>query len=195
MRGKSIVHIHVISEILMLCFPSGGAGNGNNGDGNGNGGNNNGNNGNGNGNGNGNNGNGDNNGGGKGNDGDNNTTPPPPSNTSSAAPPSATSSPATGGGSGSGLQLQNGKDAQDLNAKFQTLSASSPCDAGENACVGDAFAQCVNGEFVITNCAGGLVCAALPLVNAPGTSITCTTQQDAIDRITRTGATGGLTGN
>lgn len=43
-------------------------------------------------------------------------------------------------------------------------------------------------------CAPSLVCAALPLVNSAGTSITCTTSADAATRIAATGATGGLTG-
>lgn len=41
--------------------------------------------------------------------------------------------------------------------KFATLTANSPCTAGENACVNSQFAQCVNGKFVLTGCAGGLV--------------------------------------
>lgn len=108
---------------------------------------------------------------------------------------------------------QNGLDAQKLNAKFQTLSASSSCTSGQNACVNGQFAQCVNGKFALTACAGGLTCFALPLVNSAGTrfvqlhavifdvvltrfttSITCDTQADAVARIANTGATGGLTG-
>ncbi|RPD53902.1 hypothetical protein L227DRAFT_616589 [Lentinus tigrinus ALCF2SS1-6] len=85
--------------------------------------------------------------------------------------------------------LQNGKDALALNQKFATLNANSPCTAGENACIGTQFAQCVNGKFVTTPCAGGLTCAALPLVNSPGTSITCTTSADRDARIAATGAT------
>lgn len=65
--------------------------------------------------------------------------------------------------------LANGQQAQALNAKFQGLSASSACTAGENACVNGAFAQCVNGQFVMTPCSGGTVCVALPLVNSAGT--------------------------
>ncbi|OJT09141.1 hypothetical protein TRAPUB_14400 [Trametes pubescens] len=87
--------------------------------------------------------------------------------------------------------LQNGKDAIALNQKFATLTANSPCTAGENACVNSQFAQCVNGKFVTTGCAGGLVCAALPLVNSAGTSITCTTAADRDARIAATGATAG----
>ncbi|KAI0358979.1 hypothetical protein OH77DRAFT_1493941 [Trametes cingulata] len=87
--------------------------------------------------------------------------------------------------------LQNGKDAIALNQKFATLTPDSPCTAGENACVDSKFAQCVNGKFVTQACAGGLVCAALPLVNSPGTSITCTTAADRDARIAATGATAG----
>lgn len=112
-----------------------------------------------------------------------------------------------------GFKLQNGKDAQALNAKFAALSASSACNgmilntfnisfvidvfvhaAGDQACIGSGFAQCVSGKFVVTSCGATLTCAALPLVNKPGTSITCTTQADAAARIKATGATGGITG-
>ncbi|KAI0695703.1 hypothetical protein BC835DRAFT_1414672 [Cytidiella melzeri] len=106
---------------------------------------------------------------------------------------------ATGGISGRSLKratftLQNGQDAQKLNAEFATLTASSSCTAGQNACVQGQFSQCVNGKFVSFPCSGGLTCVALPLVNSPGTSITCDTQADAATRIAATGATGGISG-
>jgi hypothetical protein len=65
--------------------------------------------------------------------------------------------------------LQNGKDAQALNVKFQSLTASSPCTSGESACVNGQFAQCVGGKFQLTPCAASEQCVALPLVNKPGT--------------------------
>ncbi|KAI0072793.1 hypothetical protein K474DRAFT_1667417 [Panus rudis PR-1116 ss-1] len=107
---------------------------------------------------------------------------------------------ATGGLTGRDLQerqdfvLSNGQQAQQLNAKFATLSPDDPCQDGENACINGDFAQCVNGQFQTTPCAGGTQCVALPLVLSPGTSITCDAPADAEDRIANTGATGGLTG-
>lgn len=92
------------------------------------------------------------------------------------------------------FKVQNGKDAQALNKQFATLTADSPCTAGQNACVGGGFAQCVGSKFVVTPCGATLTCSALPLVNKAGTSIACTTQADAIARIQASGATGGLTG-
>src|SRR5712671_4197952 len=65
--------------------------------------------------------------------------------------------------------LQNGKDAQALNQKFQGLTASSPCTDGEQACVQGQFAQCVGGTFQLTPCSAPLQCFALPLDNKPGT--------------------------
>ncbi|KAH9945894.1 uncharacterized protein BXZ73DRAFT_95410 [Epithele typhae] len=94
----------------------------------------------------------------------------------------------------SSFTLQNGKDAQALNAKFAKLSADTPCTSGDVACVGGAFSQCVSGHFVTTKCAASLICVALPLVNSKGTSVTCDTQSDAAARIARTGASGGLKG-
>ncbi|KIK66674.1 hypothetical protein GYMLUDRAFT_37816 [Collybiopsis luxurians FD-317 M1] len=107
---------------------------------------------------------------------------------------SASASPAagaasTGSSSASGFQLQNGQDAIKLNSQFASLTPSSPCTDGEQACVDGGFAQCVGGSFQITQCSGGTQCFALPLVNKAGTSITCTTQADANARIAATGAT------
>jgi len=104
---------------------------------------------------------------------------------SAAQQPSTPAAPAT---PAKGFVLQNGKDAKALNAKFAGLTAASPCTDGEQACADGGFAQCVGGKFVITQCSGGTTCAALPLVNKPGTSIACTTQADAEARIAATGA-------
>ncbi|ETW76838.1 hypothetical protein HETIRDRAFT_328638 [Heterobasidion irregulare TC 32-1] len=111
-----------------------------------------------------------------------------------AAAATPASTPATTSASSSSFTLQNGLDAQALNAQFATLTAASPCQDGAQACVGGAFAQCVGGKFVTTSCAGGAQCFALPLVNKAGTSITCSTEADAAQRIAATGATGGVTG-
>ncbi|KAI0318731.1 hypothetical protein OF83DRAFT_913987 [Amylostereum chailletii] len=91
--------------------------------------------------------------------------------------------------------LQNGQDAIALNNKFATLTANSPCTAGENACVDNKFAQCVSGKFAVQACAPSTICAALPLVNSAGTSITCTTASDRDARIAATGATSAGSGN
>ncbi|TFY72247.1 hypothetical protein EVG20_g755 [Dentipellis fragilis] len=89
------------------------------------------------------------------------------------------------------FDLQNGQDAISQNNKFKTLTPDSACTTGEDACVQDKFAQCVGGKFVIQACGPGTICAALPLVNSAGTSITCTTQADLDARIAATGAKDG----
>ncbi|KAF8513815.1 hypothetical protein BU17DRAFT_68611 [Hysterangium stoloniferum] len=109
--------------------------------------------------------------------------------------------------------LSNGKAAQALkciparrfielciadfsfNKQFASLTTSSSCTAGQNAYSNNQFAQCVDGKFVLTGCAGGLQCAALPLFNSPGTSITCVDNAHAVVRIAATGAGSSLTGN
>ncbi|KAK0442810.1 uncharacterized protein EV420DRAFT_1072550 [Desarmillaria tabescens] len=106
------------------------------------------------------------------------------SSTASVVPTASTSSAADT----TGFQKQNGEDAKALNAQFASLTASSPCTDGDQACVNGGFAQCVGGQFTITQCAGGTQCFALPLVNKAGTSIACTTQADADSRIAATGA-------
>jgi len=115
--------------------------------------------------------------------------------TPAANNPTPTPTPVSANPQGGDFKLQNGKDAQKLNAQFAQLTENSSCTDGQNACVSQKFAQCVGGKFSTTSCSGGLVCAALPLVNSPGTSVTCTTEQDAITRIANTGAQGGLTGS
>jgi len=116
--------------------------------------------------------------------------------TAAASPtmPGGGAAPAASASAAGGFQVQNGKEAQTLNAKFASLTASSPCNEGDQACVSNGFAQCVGGKFTITQCAGGTQCFALPLVNKPGTSIACTTEADATARIQASGATGGITG-
>lgn len=84
----------------------------------------------------------------------------------------------------------------DLFYSLRSISDEYVCySAGDQACIGTGFAQCVNGKFVVTSCGATLTCAALPLVNKPGTSITCTTAADAAARIQAAGATGGITGS
>ncbi|KAH7912983.1 hypothetical protein BJ138DRAFT_1124720 [Hygrophoropsis aurantiaca] len=94
--------------------------------------------------------------------------------------------------SGSSFVLQNGIDAINQNNEFKTLTSSSSCTSGD-ACVNSQFAQCVSGSYVLTPCGSSLICAALPLVNSAGTSITCTTQADVDARIAATGATANST--
>lgn len=129
-----------------------------------------------------------------------NDSPPPAAPTSVSGPsptavPTSAASPAPASLATGSFQLKNGQAAQQLNAQFAALTPDSPCTSGENACVGSDFAQCVGGNFVTQSCGATLMCAALPLINSAGTSITCTTQADAVTRIANTGATGGLTGS
>lgn len=108
-----------------------------------------------------------------------------------SSPAAASATPSSTSGN---FKLANGQNAQKLNAQFAALTVTSPCTEGTNACVNSAFAQCVGGSYVTQSCGSGLICAALPLVNSAGTSITCTTNADALARISATGAQGGLTG-
>lgn len=115
-----------------------------------------------------------------------------PSAGDTAAPAAASpaASPAAPAPAAKGFQLKNGEDAIALNDKFTSLTADSTCTDGEDACIGGQFAQCTGGKFALTSCGAGTICAALPLVNKPGTSITCTTTADKNARIAATGASG-----
>jgi len=128
---------------------------------------------------------------GSGSGSNNSTSPATPHHNVAASPTDATptpsptpskSTPSSSSGA-KGFAVQNGKDAQALNEQFKTLTTNSPCTDGQTACVNGGVGKCVGGKFVTTPCAATLTCVALPLVNSPGTSITCDTQSDADTRI------------
>jgi hypothetical protein len=67
---------------------------------------------------------------------------------------------------------------------------------GQTVCISGGVSKCDNGQFTQPQqCAGGLQCVALPLVNSKGTSVTCDTEADATSRIAETGAAGGINGS
>jgi hypothetical protein len=57
--------------------------------------------------------------------------------------------------------LNNGQEAQKLNAKFSGMNPNSPCNVGDSACISGGFSQCVGGKYVGGPCAGGLKCFAM----------------------------------
>jgi len=103
--------------------------------------------------------------------------------------PTAASDPAT--------LLKNGQEAQQLNALFQTIKISDPCDGGPTtACVGNAISNCVNNTWDTTNgvCSESQQCFAIPNVRSNGTTLTCTSEKSALSIIDASGANGGITG-
>ena len=55
-------------------------------------------------------------------------------------------------------------------------------------CIGDKVGQCVNGILQVTSaCSPGTACQVLPLVNKPGTTISCDTESDKIARFQASG--------
>ncbi|KAI9183354.1 hypothetical protein H9P43_004271 [Blastocladiella emersonii ATCC 22665] len=79
------------------------------------------------------------------------------------------------------------------------LKIGSACPAelsteGAVLCAGNQLARCNGGRVAgpLQSCgAGGLNCQVLPLVNSPGTSVTCSTDADKIARIGNVGAGAG----
>ncbi|KAI0342963.1 hypothetical protein BDW22DRAFT_1393621 [Trametopsis cervina] len=96
--------------------------------------------------------------------------------------------------SNNGYILQNGLDAQALNAQFSTLTPTSPCQDNQQACVNNRLAECRDGKFILTKCEAGAECFVLPISDAPGTFVACTTSHNALSRIQATGAQGGVDG-
>jgi len=83
-------------------------------------------------------------------------------------------------------------DTVKLNNRFMSLTETSPCTTG-SACINGQFAQCVNGQYVLSACTPGLTCAAVPLVNSLGTRVTCTKHADLVARIAARGVTNDIT--
>ena len=84
------------------------------------------------------------------------------------------------------FKLKNAQDAFEADQKKINTKAGDDCNEGVT-CAGDAVGQCVNGKIVTTQCAGGLSCQVLPLVNKPGTSVACASNAEKIARLKANG--------
>ncbi|KAI0824820.1 hypothetical protein BC628DRAFT_1339187 [Trametes gibbosa] len=91
--------------------------------------------------------------------------------------------------------LQNGKEAQTLNAEFQTLKSADSCNSGEMACIGASVAHCVNATWKAEPCPNSLFCFALPSLREEGVVLSCTSNTTALSVIHASGVTGGLAAN
>ncbi|ORZ36112.1 hypothetical protein BCR44DRAFT_1512637 [Catenaria anguillulae PL171] len=96
-----------------------------------------------------------------------------------------------------GFQEANKQLAGQLDAQKAGLQIGSACPQqlsgeGQVLCAGNSLARCNGGQVSgpLQQCAGGLNCQVLPLVNSPGVSVTCTSDADKIARIGN-GAVGG----
>ncbi|KAI0340348.1 hypothetical protein BDW22DRAFT_1334688, partial [Trametopsis cervina] len=69
----------------------------------------------------------------------------------------AFASPILGAPTGTSFVQQNGLDAQKLNAQFATIQATDSCTDGTQGCVGSSFAQCLQGQWVLTQCSSGTI--------------------------------------
>jgi hypothetical protein len=78
------------------------------------------------------------------------------------------------------LRLDFAANYTKLTKYFKSLTSNSPCKDGTDVCIED---QCVNGKFILTSCSEGLKCVVIPLVNKQGTSITCSTEKDRLNRL------------
>lgn len=88
--------------------------------------------------------------------------------------------------------LQNGLEAQKLNAAFQTLNATDSCTNDDVACVDGSLALCRDNSWVTQDCPATLQCFAIPDVDQGGVTIGCTSPDTAAGLIEATGAQGGV---
>jgi len=82
---------------------------------------------------------------------------------------------------------QNGPAAKALNDQYKALTASSPCDDGDIACIGGQFATCWDGSYHLATCPGDTTCAAIPNEWSSGTTTTCDTPDNIAWRFAQAG--------
>ncbi|CAE6449119.1 unnamed protein product [Rhizoctonia solani] len=101
------------------------------------------------------------------------------------------------------VRLANGRTAQVLNVRFQTMTISDKCEPREPGCISGQFAVCTEGGAwsLPDACFAGTSCFAIPLKNINGTQVGCfpesVVEQAIIDsgvgRGTETGTTSAAT--
>jgi hypothetical protein len=81
------------------------------------------------------------------------------------------------------FRAKNVEDANRLDKARSAITQGSECKEGETVCAGDLVGLCANGRIQTQACVAGTRCRVLPLVNKPGTSVACTTDEDATRRL------------
>ncbi|KAJ1303501.1 hypothetical protein OPQ81_011687 [Rhizoctonia solani] len=73
------------------------------------------------------------------------------------------------------VRLANGRAAQALNVRFQTMTISDKCQPREPGCISGQFAVCTDKETwsLQDACFAGASCFAIPLKNINGTQVGC----------------------
>ncbi|KAH7336809.1 glycosyl hydrolase family 61-domain-containing protein [Rhizoctonia solani] len=73
------------------------------------------------------------------------------------------------------VRLANGRAAQALNVRFQTMTISDKCEPREPGCISGQFAVCTEaGTWSLQDaCFTGASCFAIPLKNINGTQVGC----------------------
>ena len=82
---------------------------------------------------------------------------------------------------------QNGPAAKALNDQYHALTASSPCNDGDVACIGGQFASCWDGSYHLYSCPGDWACAAIPNEWSSGTTTICDSPDDIAWRFAQAG--------
>ncbi|KAJ7255275.1 hypothetical protein C8J57DRAFT_605348 [Mycena rebaudengoi] len=89
---------------------------------------------------------------------------------------------------------QNAILAQFMNKQFANMADTDSCSGNVTACIAGAYAACVSDVWVLTPCAGDLVCASMPLTSSSGTVLSCDTLDDISQRFALAGIDSGLGG-
>ena len=82
---------------------------------------------------------------------------------------------------------QNGPAAKALNDQYHALTASSPCNDDDVACIGGQFASCWDGSYHLYSCPGDWTCAAIPNEWSSGTTTTCDSPDNIAWRFAQAG--------
>ncbi|KAJ7698655.1 hypothetical protein B0H17DRAFT_898127, partial [Mycena rosella] len=88
--------------------------------------------------------------------------------------------------------LENAITARFMNQQFAGIAATDACTGNTTACVAGSFAMCISDAWVLTPCASGLVCAAVPQSSTLGTVLSCDSLDDVAQRFAVAGVDSGL---
>ncbi|KAJ7089267.1 hypothetical protein B0H15DRAFT_780275 [Mycena belliarum] len=88
--------------------------------------------------------------------------------------------------------LENAITARFMNQQFASLNETDVCSGNMTACIGISFAMCVSDVWVLTPCANGLACAAVPQSSKLGVVLSCDSADDISQRFAFAGVDSGL---
>ncbi|KAJ7253694.1 hypothetical protein B0H12DRAFT_1017440 [Mycena haematopus] len=88
--------------------------------------------------------------------------------------------------------LENAVTARFMNQQFANMAETDACTGNATVCINGSFAMCVEDAWVLTPCASGLVCAAVPQSSTLGVVLSCDNPDDISQRFAFAGVDSAL---